>query len=281
MKIGIVGIGLIGGSLAKALAKNKHEVFGCDINRSVLDYAKMTDVVTGNLDKSNLKDCDILFLCVNPEAAKEYLDENAGYISKTTIVCDCCGTKRKICDVGFNLAKKHGFTFIGGHPMAGIQFSGFKHSSAELFCGASMILVAKPDEEITSLDKLHKLLSSIGFTSFSLTNAQNHDKIIAYTSQLAHVVSNAYVKSATAKNHHNYSAGSYKDLTRVAKLNEDMWAELFTENSDNLINEIDILIESLSKYRNALSEGNRDKLRSLLAEGRLRKEEIDTEWKES
>ncbi len=165
--------------------------------------------------------------------------------------------------------------------MAGIQFSGFKHSSAELFKGASMILAPKHNEEITVLDKLHKLLQSIGFSSFSLTNAENHDKIIAYTSQLAHVVSNAFVKSPTARNHHNYSAGSYRDLTRVAKLNENMWTELFVENSDNLINEIDILIESLTKYRSALADGDKELLCSLLSEGRARKEEIDTEWKES
>jgi len=280
MNVGIVGLGLIGGSFAKALTKSNHTVIGYDINQSITDYAKMLGVVKLELDKSTLTQCNVVFLCITPDAAIEYLQSNAENISKDTIICDCCGTKRKICKVGFELAEKHGFTFIGGHPMAGIQFSGFKHSSAELFKDTSMILVPKQNEDIAVLDKLHKLLTEVGFSSFSLTNAQNHDKIIAYTSQLAHVVSNAYVKSPTAQNHHNYSAGSYKDLTRVAKLNEDMWTELFNENSDHLATEIDILINELSKYRDALVEKDNEKLHKLLRDGRIRKEEIDTEWKE-
>ena len=210
-----------------------------------------------------------------PEASIEYMEKNAHLFAEKTVVMDLCGTKREICRVGFELAKQHSFTFIGGHPMAGTHNSGYKYSKATMFKGAPMVIVPPIFDDIALLDNIKKLLLPAGFGKFSVTNADDHDRIIAFTSQLAHVVSNAYVKSPTATVHKGFSAGSYKDMTRVAWLNEIMWAELFFENKDPLIFELDSIISSLSEYRDALVDGDKEKMINLLRDGRLAKEKID------
>ncbi len=276
MKIAVAGLGLIGGSLAKGFSSlDDAEVLGYDIDSSTVARSKLVGAIDCELTDENISDCEYIFIALYPRATVEFLENFAKKISRDAVVVDCAGTKREVCEKCFEVAKKHGFKFIGGHPMAGTQFSGFKYSRASMFDKASMILVPDKDEKIEVLEKVKKLLVKIGFKSVTITNAQEHDKIIAYTSQLAHVVSNAYVKSPNAKVHKGFSAGSYKDLTRVAKLNSDMWTELFLENGDNLAFEIDLLVENLKKYSDAIKEKNREKLCALLQEGTQIKESVD------
>ena len=276
MKIGIVGLGLIGGSLAKAYKRNEGvTVYGFDTDSSILDFAQIAGAVDGILDNETIKLCDCLLLAVNPKAAVGYLAETAPHISKHTIVLDCCGVKRSVCEPCFEIAAKHGFIFVGAHPMAGTHNSGFKYSRADLFDGAVIVLVPPSYDDIELFGRLEGLLKPAGFGRLTVTTAEKHDAIIAFTSQMAHVVSNAYIKSPTATAHKGMSAGSYKDLTRVARLNPDMWAELFLENSDVLVSELDILINSLYDYRDAIKEGDFQKLRAILDEGSRLKEEID------
>ena len=188
---------------------------------------------------------------------------------------DCCGTKRIVCEACFPIAEKYGFTFVGGHPMAGTQYAGFKHSTAKMFRGAPMVIVPPVYDDIRLLERVKELLHPLGFGRFSVTTAEAHDEMIAFTSQMAHVVSNAYIKSPTAQNHGGFSAGSYKDMTRVANLNPDMWAELFLENRDCLLNEIDGFLASMQEYRAALEQNDFGSLRALLDDGRRRKQEVD------
>ena len=188
---------------------------------------------------------------------------------------DTCGTKRQVCETCFTLAEEYGFTFVGGHPMAGTQFSGFKHSRATLFKGASMIIVPPRYDDMAFFARIKELLAPCGFGRVTVTDGARHDEMIAFTSQMAHVVSNAYIKSPTARAHKGFSAGSYKDLTRVAWLNEQMWTELFLENRDNLIRELDGFLDSVRAYRDAMAAGDANALRELLAEGRKIKEEVD------
>ncbi len=273
VKVGIVGLGLIGGSFAKALVKNeKYTVLAYDIDTVALHYAEMTKAIDGELTAENLGECDYVLISLYPNAAVEYMTANASSFKKNAVVIDTVGTKREICSVGFKLAEENGFIFVGGHPMAGTQFSGFKHSRETLFNNATMIITPKKNEDLRVLDSVKKLMLDCGFAKMNVTDADTHDEIIAYTSQLAHVVSNAYVKSPTALRHRNFSAGSYKDLTRVARLNETMWTELFFENRENLLNELDSVIGSLEKYRDALRNGDRDGMKALLKEGRELKE---------
>ena len=276
--IGVVGLGLIGGSLCKALGANGHRILGWDTDEHVRKYAALTGVIREELTDERVAECDYLFLAVCPGAAVETLRRLAPKVRKDAVVCDICGVKRAVCEPCFGIAEEYGFTYIGGHPMAGKQFSGIKYADADLFRGATMILVPKEHEDLFVVSRLSDLLRGAGFRSMTITTADKHDEMIAFTSQLAHVVSNAYIKSPTAAEHLSFSAGSYRDLTRVAKLNETMWTELFLDNADHLGFELDNLIRSLQEYRDAIAAGDAETLCRLLKEGRERKESIDTEW---
>jgi prephenate dehydrogenase len=275
MTVGICGLGLIGGSMAKAYKESGHTVLGFDSNQATLGYCDLANITDGMLDETSIPECDLIFIALYPVASIKYLENIAHLISKNTTVIDLCGTKVKICECGFRLAKQYGFTFVGGHPMAGTQYSGIKYSKASLFKNAPMVLVPPTYDDIALLDKIKELLSAAGFGKFSITTAQKHDDMIAFTSQLAHIVSNAYVKSPTAQNHKGFSAGSYKDMTRVAWLNENMWTELFLENREPLLFELDSIITSLTQYRDAIACGDSEALRSLLHDGRIAKELVD------
>ena len=279
--VGVVGLGLMGGSLCKALGQAGHRVLGQDAEETVQGYALLTGTIAKALTEENAGACDFFFLATYPGAAVEMLGRWAPFLRKDCIVSDLCGVKRAVCDPCFRLAERYGFTFIGGHPMAGKQFSGIKYATGNMFQGATMILTPKEEEDLFRISRLSDLMHSAGFRSVTMTTPERHDEMIAFTSQLAHVVSNAYIKSPTAAEHRAFSAGSYRDLTRVAKLNETMWTELFLDNADFLGEELDHLIASLDEYRQALRAGDADTLKALLREGRERKEEIDTEWKES
>lgn len=275
MKAGIVGLGLIGGSFAKAYHVAGHTVLARELDRSVLSFAELSDAVDGELTKENIGDCDIILICVYPQAVIDFLDEMGPYIGKKPVVIDCCGTKRVPMIEGEKIAEKYGFLYVGGHPMAGTQFSGFKYAKETLFKGAPMVIVPPVYDNIELLEKVKELLEPAGFRKITVTTAEKHDEMIAFTSQLAHVVSNAYIKSPTALAHKGFSAGSYRDMTRVAWLNPQMWAELFLDNKDNLIKEIDILIDSLTSYKEAIEKDDRETLVKLLDDGKKRKEEVD------
>lgn len=276
MKVGVVGMGLIGGSLIKAYNEHKDwEVYGYDIDTKIVKLAILAEDMKDELNENTIKDCDLIFVALYPKESIAYLEQMAPYISKSSIVIDCCGTKAEVCKAGFELAEKYGFTFVGGHPMAGLHYSGYKYSSKDMFKNATMVLVPKTYDDIAFLAHVKELLKPAGFNEVTVTSAEKHDKMIAFTSQMAHVVSNAFIKSPTAREHKGFSAGSYKDLTRVAWLNENMWTELFLENKDHLLYELDFFIDELTKYRDAIKENNADELKKLLFEGKKCKEEVD------
>lgn len=280
MNIGIVGLGLIGGSIAKALKKNTpHAVYGADTDAESLKKAVLVGAIDGEL--KSLAGLDVLIVALYPAATVEYVRENADRIPKNCIVLDTAGVKRAVCGELFPLAREKGLTFVGGHPMAGVEFSGFDHSREALFKNASMILV--PDKNITidKLELLKELFMSVGFTRIQISTPEEHDKMIALTSQLAHVLSSAYVKSPSALSHKGFSAGSFRDMTRVAKLNEEMWTELFFDNKENLLTEIDGLIERLGEYKCALYEDDRETMKQLLKEGRERKALVDKKYEKN
>ncbi len=275
MTVGVAGLGLIGGSMARAYKAEGHKVLGADTNTATLGYALLSSIIDNELNSDTIKECELIFIALYPEAAAEYLEKNAEFINKDCIVIDLCGTKRKICETGFRCAEKYGFTFVGGHPMAGTQFSGIKYSRKDLFRGAPMVIVPPEFDNILLYDKIKTILSPAGFGSVTVSTAEKHDEMIAFTSQLAHIVSNAYIKSETAKSHGGFSAGSYKDMTRVAWLNENMWTQLFADNSDYLIKELDNIICSLTEYKTALENSDNQRLCSLLRDGKILKEKID------
>ena len=275
MKVGVVGLGLIGGSAAKAYRAAGHQVYGYDIENRITGFACLEGTVDAELTTGNIAECELLLLTATPKAVMGYIRENAAHVSPKTLVIDFCGTKKGVCEVGFAFAGKYGFTYVGGHPMAGLQYSGYKYSKETLFNGASFILVPPVHDDIALLDRVKQSLVPLGFKKFVVTTADFHDSMIAYTSQMCHVVSNAFIKSPSAKFHKGYSAGSFRDFTRVSRLNEDMWCELFLENKGHLLKELDLLINSLHEYRDAIASDNADVLRGLLRDGRIAKEESE------
>ena len=269
-RCGVVGLGLIGGSFARALAHGGREVFAYDPDTDIERFAAI-DTTAGALDDETLPTCELIVLACYPEACVEWLESHATLISKSAIVIDTGGVKRSVCEPCFRIARETGITFVGCHPMAGTQFSGYAHSKADMFEGAPMVVCPPPDVRgvacLALVDRLEGLLAPCGFDKFTVTTPERHDEVIAYTSQLAHVVSNAYVKSPTLRLRKGFAAGSYRDLTRVARLNPDMWCELFLDDADNLEREIDTLVGELGAYRDALRERDAGRLRKLLADG--------------
>ena len=278
--VGILGLGLIGGSFARAYARAGWRVLAYDVSDDVMDVARV-ETVSGVLEAETAATCDLIVLAADPGACRDWLVARADDLGPHPVVIDTAGVKQRVCDAAFPLARDHGFSFCGAHPMAGTQFSGFAHARADLFRGAPMVLVPPEDltdsERLDLLDRVHGLLAPCGFGSFSVTTPAEHDRVIAFTSQLCHVVSNAYVKSPTAQIHAGFSAGSYKDLTRVAHLNPGMWAELMMDDAGPLGYELDQIIGALTAYREALAAGDRDRLRELLAEGDRIKRALDDE----
>jgi len=276
MTVGVVGLGLIGGSMAKVYKAAGFTVYGYDTNETILSFARLSGAIDGVLENITIGGCDLIFIAVNPGDAVAYLESAAPSIAKKTTVIDCCGVKRFVCSRCFPLAEKYGFVFIGGHPMAGSHKAGFSNSRADLFHGASMILVPPVYDDPVLYGRIEELLKPVGFGHLTVSTAEKHDEIIAFTSQMAHVVSNAYIKSPTAQVHKGFSAGSYQDLTRVARLDANMWAELCTYNNDYLVRELDGLLDSIRLYRDALVALDAEALAKLLDAGSRLKGALDS-----
>lgn len=275
MNVGILGLGLIGGSMARAFAVAGHTVYAADKDENTLSFAMLSGAVHGRLDEKTIPDCALLLLAIYPGGCAQWLEDNAPLVSRSALVLDLCGIKQEVCRRCFPLAERYGFTFVGGHPMAGSHFSGFKYSRADLYKGAPMVLVPPRFDDIDLLQRVKDAMAPCRFGMFSVTSAEEHDKMIAFTSQMPHVLSNAFIKSPTARNHKGFSAGSYKDLTRVAWLNAPMWSELFLENRDNLLFELNTYLDSLTAYRDALERRDEKALTELLEAGKKAKEEVD------
>ena len=283
MNIAVIGLGLIGGSMAKTIKKfmPQHTILGIDTDPQVMFKAKLLSAIDAELTPERLSICDMVLVATWPKTAVSYVEEHAGYIRKGATVIDLCGVKRVVCEPLFQAAKEHSFLFVGGHPMAGTEYSGFDHATAALFQNASMILTPPSGTSIQVLAELKHFFRELGFSHVVMTTPEEHDRMISYTSQLAHVVSSAYVKSPEAMQHHGFSAGSFRDMTRVARLNPKMWTELFLLNREPLLDELDALIAHLNEYRAALVENDEEKLFSLLEEGTQRKEIVDRKGDEA
>lgn len=265
MTIGIIGLGLIGASLAAAIHENTYDsVLGLDINENTMRAALGQRTVDGALSQVNIATCDMIIIALYPRTAIQVLGEIAPYVKKGTIVVDCCGIKRPICAEGKKLAAQYGFTFIGGHPMAGRECWGYESAKSDMYKGASMILTPDPEEAKVTVSCVSDYFLSLGFARITKVTPEEHDEIIACTSQLAHVLSSSYIRSETAAKHEGLSAGSFRDMTRVAALNDRMWSEIFLDNKDNLLSEIDGLIRHLQEYRNAIAKDDRETISELM-----------------
>ena len=272
MNVGIVGLGLIGGSMAKSIkVRTAHSVWGIDLDAETMTLSRLSGAIDGALTEETLPTCDLVLVAIRPAAAINWVREHADQISKSAILVDLCGVKRNVCTQLAPIAKEHGFAYIGGHPMAGRERGGYVHSSEELFSGASMILTPDQNTDMRMLETLKAFFTDIGFAGLTFSTPDEHDRIIAYTSQLAHLVSSAYIKSPEAQRRRGFSAGSFRDMTRVAHLDEAMWTELFLDDADYLTEQLGILIDHLNEYREALTAQSAEQLQALLKDGREKK----------
>lgn len=280
MTIGIVGLGLIGASFARCVKnKTSYKVYGIDQSEDTTDKALLINAIDEKLSKKNIADVDLLILSIYPRTVEETLDDYLPYMKEGSTVIDFCGIKREVCTVMLKKAKEYPhFYLFGGHPMAGREFSGLEHSSINLFEKASMIIVPV-SKDLFKEEELKNLFLTLGFQNVVFTTAEEHDKIIAFTSELCHIVSNAYIKSPTSSLHHGFSAGSYRDLTRVARNNSTLWSELMIDNRDMLLDELNILIANLREYQKALSLNDEERLKKLLEDGNRIKLTIDSRGK--
>lgn len=274
MKILVVGLGLIGGSYCKAITSyTKHEVYGLDNNSDVIESAQKNGCIKGGVSLSQLQNFDMVITCLHPVPAYKFMRENIGNLKKGAILSDVCGIKGQMSVNLTELAENHGVHYVGTHPMAGKERFGFEFSDGALFIGANFIVTPTENTDKNALLIVETLAKDMGFGKIVESTPFDHDSIIAYTSQLAHVVSSAYVKSPTMQKELGFSAGSFKDMTRIATLNESMWTSLFLANKECLVFEIDELIKHLSEYREAIEQNDNEALEKLLKEGRLLKEE--------
>lgn len=274
MNIAVVGLGLIGGSFCKALKKNTfHKILGIDNNKETIKKALDCGAIDEEITPEQLSEANLTIICLYPEAIVEFVKKYARYFKKGGIVIDSCGVKEYIVNECTPILEKEGSIFVGTHPMAGREFSGFDYATDDLYNGASFIITPTESTPQIAVDLLQTLASSIGFGKAVVSTPKKHDEVIAYTSQLAHVVSNAYVKSPAMLHFDGFSAGSFQDLTRVAKLNEYMWSELFMCNKEALLKEMNCIINSVTEYRDAIERGDLDTLIKLLRDGRELKEQ--------
>ena len=269
--VGILGLGLIGGSMAKAVAADpRYEAYGSDADKATVDMAIEEGVLAGKLE-DHYEDIDILIVALYPRDVVDIISGIIPKLKEGCVIVDCTGIKSEVCSRLSKSVSNQGRRFVGGHPMAGKEVAGYENSDAELFMNASMILCKDEYTDEEALRELEFFFTDLGFDPITVTTPEKHDRVIAYTSQLAHVVSSAYIQSKTCNDRYGFSAGSFKDMTRVAKLNPEMWADLFLANRQPLVSEIDELLENITKYRDAIRDQDSEELTRLLTAGRIRK----------
>ncbi|MDR3216211.1 MAG: prephenate dehydrogenase [Clostridiaceae bacterium] len=281
MKIGIIGLGLIGGSLGRAVKKKTpHTVFACDNDAGAMLKGALLNAYDEELTEDNAGELDMLISAVYPAASVAAIWRYLPKLKAGAIVFDSGGNKRGVVEAMRNMSEKRkDLYFFGVHPMAGREFSGISHSTPSLFENSTVLMVPL-GAPIEVLSCVKGLFLDLGCEGAVITNAEEHDKIISYTSQLAHVVSSAYIKNDIAAEHYGFSAGSFRDMTRVAKLNSDMWAELMLDNRENLLENLDIFAARIGEYRNALAVCDAEELKRLLAEGNAAKERVESNRKQ-
>lgn len=270
MVVGIIGIGLIGGSFAKAYHEAGHTVYALDTDRTILEYSILAGVTRAELTDENVNDCDLLIIATYTDSIIEYTERFAPRLKKGAIVIDCNGVKTRVCKECFRIARDYDFDFVGAHPMAGSHLSFFKHSSKNMFEGVYMVLIPPGEDDVSDiriLARTKQLLEPAGFAHYKITTAEEHDRKIAYTSQMTHVMASSYIRNPSAEKHEGYSAGSFRDITRVAWINSKLWSGLLVDNKENVLRELDILIGNLLECKEAICREDVEKLESILEEG--------------
>ncbi len=276
MKIGIVGLGLIGASYAKALGKYSYEIYGIDQNIDVLAYALNKNIITkgSTIAKDILPQCDVVFLCLYPKDIVSFVKKNLSYFKNNAIISDVSGVKRFLYDK-LDLYLKNDIEFVFAHPIAGKELPGIKNSDEMIFHNANFVITPTLFNNEESINLIEVLAYQMGFSTVTKVPDYIHDDLIAYTSQLTHAIAIALVNSG--KNNtltSKFIGDSYKDLTRIANINESLWAELFILNKGFLNKHIDSFIASLIEIKTALSNNDSDKLKEVMTNAKANRRNL-------
>lgn len=272
-KVAVIGLGIMGGSIAKALKKtDKYYVIGYNRTEEITKRALSDGAIDEIWDGVSPIDADITVLAVNPNVTFNLFETLPSLLNKGSILTDICGVKAEVVKMGEAVCKDKGIFFIGGHPMAGRERSGYDYSTEDLFFNRSYIFTETQNTDKEALNKLSTMALDIGCSDVTITSPEYHDKMIAYTSQIPHILAGAYMNSPTSATHKGYSAGSYHDVSRVASVDENLWSQLFLSNKDNLLYEIDILIRNLQDYKEAVARNDKSRLSGIIKTGRILKE---------
>ena len=272
-KIAIIGLGLMGGSMAKALKKSgKYKLIGFDVSEETLTLAQNGGFIDEIWNGKDRLDSDITVVALSPSRTKEFIDKNTSLLKENSILTDICGVKESICSFAEEMAEKYNINYVGGHPMAGRELSGFSNSVESLFINRSYIFTKTGKTNEKALETVSGMAYDLGCSDITITSPKKHDEMIAYTSQLPHVLAGAYVKSPASDEHKGFSAGSYHDVSRVASVDENLWSELFLLNKENLLIEIDTLLKNITEYKTALLNEDKQRIHEVIKEGRLLKQ---------
>jgi len=266
MNIGIVGIGLIGGSYAKSLKKYNYKIYGIDIDQKTIDYALNHNIIDlgGTNPKEILKELDVVFLCLYPNDTIKFVQKNINYFKRGAIISDVVGIKRQLIDA-FDIYKDDDVEFVFTHPIAGRETIGIKHSDAAIFQNANFVITPTKYNTEEAINVITTLAKQMGFSSVTQIPDTAHDEIIAFTSQLTHAIALSLVNSDDEKYDTSLFIGdSYKDLTRIAQINDELWSELFIKNSYYLLKHINKFEKELDILKEALKSKDKDALKELM-----------------
>lgn len=277
MKIVVVGLGVIGGSFAMALKEAGYDdVNAIDINVETLEKAKKLGLIKEGSDNEAeiIKDADLIIISLYPRLVKDFIARNKENFKDGAIITDATGIKKMFIEDVANVLPDN-IDFIFGHPMAGREKKGIDFASSEVFKGANYILTPISRNKPENLDKIEKLVYELGFKRVKRITPEYHDEMIGYTSQLPHTLAVALVNSdIEGRETGSFIGDSYRDLTRIANINEDLWSELFLGNKENLLTSIENFESELDKIKNAIKEDDKDTLKKLFIKSTNRREKL-------
>ena len=271
MKITIIGLGIIGGSYAKGLTKAGHIVYGVDKNKETIEYAiKEGYIVDGSSDTHFVSMADLVVIGLYPNDVLPFIKNNLEYFKPGQVVTDVCGVKECICEEATSLLKEA--YFIGSHPMAGREKVGIKFADEKIFLGTNFLMCPIEETNEIAKDVVKQMALDLGFGHIHEISPKFHDEMIAYTSQLTHAIAVSLVNSSLSDEVVKFIGDSYRDLTRIAMINEMLWSQLFIENKEALIEQIDSFVNELETLKSAVNSENLDLLKEKFISSKKKRE---------
>ena len=277
VKILIVGLGLMGGAYAIALKKKGYKISAITRSRDSVDYALENGIIdegTTEIDPKMISDADLIIFGLYPTVLTEWIKENQRYFKSGALLTDVTGVKTSVVyDIQDIL--RTDVEFVPAHPMAGREVYGVRNSAGVNISEANYIVTPTPKNTLENIEAIKKLGEEIGFARISVLTPEEHDEMIAFVSQLAHCLAIVLMTCNDLENIEDYTGNSFRDLTRIAHINENMWSELFMMNKEALLNQMDLFTEQFKKLRDQLDRGDIDGMKEMMIQSTIRRDKFD------